>query len=61
MDVKELKTILQREGGKIIIIENDKPTLVVSLYRALVPERPELSELEPESESGELTVDDLPL
>lgn len=71
MDLNDLKTILQREGGKIIIVENGSPTLIVSLYQNgsrqasgipqdMPEEEPELPDtIEPDNE--ELTVDDLPL
>ena len=39
MDFQELRDIIQRDGGKIIIVENDKPQLVVMSfeeYRAKV-------------------------
>lgn len=32
MDFQELKDIIQRDGGKIIIVENDKPQLVVMSF-----------------------------
>lgn len=32
MNLQELKDIIQRDGGKIIIVENDKPELVVMSF-----------------------------
>ncbi|MBI1984484.1 MAG: hypothetical protein HYS60_00015 [Candidatus Wildermuthbacteria bacterium] len=70
MDLNDLKAILQREGGKIIIVENGNPTLIVSLYQngqketpqGMPEEEPELQDIpEQDPDSGELTVDDLPL
>lgn len=74
MDLKELQSILSREGGKIIIVENGKPVMVISPYKeyAAKPMSPRPEE-EPEPEeveesvseslpsSDELTLDDLPL
>ena len=32
MDFQEIKHIIEKEGGKIVIVENDKPRLVVMSY-----------------------------
>mgnify|MGYP001574133169 FL=1 len=32
MDFQELKDIIQRDGGKVIIVENDKPQFVVMSF-----------------------------
>ncbi|MEK7510492.1 MAG: hypothetical protein AAB567_02995 [Patescibacteria group bacterium] len=32
MDFKEIKDIIQRDGGKFIIVENDEPTLIVMSF-----------------------------
>lgn len=73
MDLNDLKTILQKEGGKIIIVEDGQPVMVVSLYALHgnssssaqqpqgKPEQEEPGIPEPEPEEEELTVDDLPL
>ena len=72
MNLQELKDIIQRDGGKIIIVENDKPELVVMSfeeYRAKTKERlspsfaPPLPppQREDERERSDLTIDDLPL
>ena len=63
MDLKEIQAILQNEKGKIIIVENGEPTMVILPYQEykngleerIVNEVPELKE------SDELTIDDLPL
>ena len=71
MDFKELKDIIQRDGGKVIIVENDKPLLVVMSfeeYRAKIkgqliqPERPvQKSEDLFDQEREGFTIDDLPI
>jgi|AntAceMinimDraft_18_1070375.scaffolds.fasta_scaffold00688_27 hypothetical protein len=33
MDLKQLKEIMEREGGKVIIVENNEPILIVSLFK----------------------------
>lgn len=68
----ELKDIIQKEGGKIIIVENDKPQMVImsfdewrgkkaaiKLNEAVKP-NPMPQEREEEIPEG-LTIDDLPL
>lgn len=32
MDLNEIKSIIEKEGGKIIVIENNKPLLMIMLY-----------------------------
>ena len=32
MNIRELKEILDREGGKIVIVEQEKPTLIVMCF-----------------------------
>ena len=69
MDFEELKNLIQQEGGKIIVVENGKPVMVVLSFEdfkarnnkniqaqaaAPVPQE----ELQGEEE---LTIDDLPL
>tara|TARA_Y100000310_G_scaffold242750_1_gene246958 strand:+ start:868 stop:1074 length:207 start_codon:yes stop_codon:yes gene_type:complete len=68
MDLEELKAILQRDKGKIIIVENGKPLMVILPYEneGLYSAQEEIAEsLEEEEEMGsapgELTLDDLPL
>jgi hypothetical protein len=68
MDLEELKNILQKDKGKIIIVENGKPLMVIVPYEALRTESPpeespdpRASQQELEPEPGELTIDDLPI
>jgi hypothetical protein len=68
MDFKEIQEILKKEGGKIIIVENDRPQLVVMSFeeykgKVLGGRQGELERapLPREPEEGELTIDDLPL
>ncbi|MBI2112965.1 MAG: hypothetical protein HYT50_00065 [Candidatus Wildermuthbacteria bacterium] len=74
MDLNDLKTLLRREGGKIIIVEDGEPTMVISSYvsaksnpgtaKQMPPKRqepPPEPEQEPEPDDDELTIDDLPL
>ena len=68
MDFNEIKNLIQQEGGKIIIVENGKPLMVVLSFedfkaRTLrqaqgkaVTQAPSL-----EQNEEELTIDDLPL
>ncbi len=77
MNLQELKDIIQGDGGKIIIVENDKPELVVMSfeeYRAKIKGKPVLLRGErgepvqrsedlsgQDRERADLTIDDLPL
>lgn len=67
MDFKEIQEIIEKEGGKVIIVENDKPQLVVMSYEEYKGKvlgsqiAPERAPLPREPEEGELTIDDLPL
>ena len=74
MNLHELKDIIQKDGGKIIIVENDKPELVVMAfeeYRAKIKGKPVSLPVEPvqrnddlsgqDRERSDLTIDDLPL
>ena len=74
MDFQELKDIIQRDGGKIIIVENDKPQLVVMSFEEYKRKRQPVSPIQStpvqksddlavvqEREREELTIDDLPL
>ena len=68
MDLEELKRILEKDKGKIIIVENGKPIMVILPYENLVAKDSSKDMQEPfEQERGEsedpreLTIDDLPL
>jgi len=68
MDLEELKRILEKDKGKIIIVENGKPLMVILPYENPGPkdppkdmQEPFYEEQEPGPEPGELTIDDLPL
>ena len=70
MDLNEIKQLLAEEGGKIIVVENDKPVFVVMSYeeykgRKAKVAQPAIGEQKVEtpqpSSSRELTLDDLPL
>jgi len=77
MDFQEIKDIIQSDGGKVIIVENGKPQLVVMSFeeykRKSGQGRPAPSFTQPASPRGEpvqrieerereeLTIDDLPL
>jgi len=70
MDLNELKKLITDEGGKIIIIENDRPVFVMMSYEeykgkkrpvaqpAIAEQKQEISQ---SATSQELTLDDLPL
>ena len=32
MDLQEIKEIIQKEGGKIVIVENDRPQLIIMSF-----------------------------
>ena len=69
MNLNEVKRILGKERGKLVIVENDKPVLVVLSYedyeRAMRhnPQPLPFSQEEgtEETSAEELTIDDLPL
>lgn len=68
MDLEELKRILQKDKGKIIIVENGKPVMIILPYENPGLKDPSEDMREPFEqereigvESGELTIDDLPL
>jgi len=68
MDLEELKRILQKDKGKIIIVENGKPVMIILPYENQDSENSQEDTAEPvfkEEEVGslakELTIDDLPL
>ena len=59
MTIKELKTLLDQAKGKIIVVEDEKPIMVITPYEegGFAPRSPERSRMD---EVG-LTLDDLPL
>lgn len=57
MDFNELKNLIQQEGGKIIVVENGKPVLVVLSFEDF---KARSKKVEPQDDE-ELTIDDLPL
>ena len=70
MDFQELKDIIQRDGAKIIIVENDKPQFVLMSFEEYKKKsNPVLPRVEPVQKSDDLsdheieglTIDDLPL
>ncbi|MBI1971370.1 MAG: hypothetical protein HYS52_00785 [Candidatus Wildermuthbacteria bacterium] len=65
MDLNEIKTLLGKGGGKIVIVEDDKPVMVILSYNDY-REQPNpgnqiAKEETPIPRDEELTVDDLPL
>ncbi|MBI4138299.1 MAG: hypothetical protein HY482_01755 [Candidatus Wildermuthbacteria bacterium] len=69
MDLKEIQKLLGDGGGKVVIVENGNPVMIILPYKAFqekVGDTPPVSSYEREEqsilpESGELTLDDLPL
>ncbi|MCH8244424.1 hypothetical protein IIB97_00870 [Patescibacteria group bacterium] len=68
MDLEELKRILQKDKGKIIIVENGKPVMIILLYEnqgSKDPSEDTQGPFEKEREAGveseELNIDDLPI
>ena len=75
MDLKEIKQLMEDGGGKIIIVENDKPTIIVMSYEEYAQrshakpvftekKENELMSIPVQNEQNsekELTIDDLPL
>ncbi|MCH7828348.1 hypothetical protein IH982_00555 [Patescibacteria group bacterium] len=68
MDLEELKRILQKDKGKIIIVENGKPVMIILPYENQDLHHSQEEAVEPPLEEeemgpvpGELTIDDLPL
>lgn len=70
MDFNEIKNLIQQEGGKIIVVENGKPVMVVLSFedfkargkKAAVQAQDSSRVPPPEPEQEEeLTIDDLPL
>jgi len=72
MDFEEIKEIIKADGGKIIIIEDGKPVMVITSfedYRKNLRQKPEKlnfpekkieKQLPKELEEDELKIEDLP-
>lgn len=67
MDLQEIKEIIKKEGGKIVIVENDKPQVVIMSFeewrgkvRSGQVSKPNPPPLVEERAEG-LTIDDLPI
>ncbi len=71
MDLKELQNLIQQEKGKVIIVENGEPIMVILPYQDYkkqgkkaeepLPAAPLPEPLEAQESDDELTIDDLPL
>ena len=67
MDFNEIKNLIQQEGGKIIIVENGKPVMVVLSFEDFKARTPSTRSARSgqapslEQNEEELTIDDLPL
>lgn len=54
MNLNEIKEIIQREGGKIVIVENDRPQLIIMSFeewRGRSAQNPKGSEVSPPQSS----------
>ena len=69
MDLNEIKKIIEEDGGKVIIVENGEPVIVVTSFADYKKgrERPEVKAKEkepkplpPELSQEELKIEDLP-
>ncbi|MDP3991033.1 MAG: type II toxin-antitoxin system prevent-host-death family antitoxin [Candidatus Nealsonbacteria bacterium] len=65
MDLNEIKKIIGEEGGKIIVVENNEPVLVIVSYndyqnKKQKPEKKTENILPKEVEEEELKIEDLP-
>ncbi len=69
MDLNEIKKLIEEDGGKIIIMENGEPVMVVTSFadyrkgRAKPEHKPKEKDqkpLPPELSSEELKIEDLP-
>ncbi|MFH1575724.1 MAG: type II toxin-antitoxin system prevent-host-death family antitoxin [Candidatus Nealsonbacteria bacterium] len=76
MDLNEIKKLIEEDGGKIIIVENNEPVMVVTSYadykKCKMKPEPKSKEKEsktqpaggqalpPELSNGELKIEDLP-
>ena len=65
MDLNEIKKIIEEEDGKIIIVEDDKPVLVITPFKdygkkRVKPEKKTEKPLPQESNEEDLKIEDLP-
>jgi len=63
MNLDEIKKIIENEKGKVIIIENGKPTMVVSKFgeSPIKAEKFIKKEIPEELKQEELKIEDLPI
>jgi len=63
MDLDEIKKIIENEKGKVVIIENGKPTIVVSKFgeNPMKAEKLAKKEIPEELKQEELKIEDLPI
>ncbi len=69
MDLNEIKKLIEEDGGKVIIVENGEPVMVVTSYadykkgRAKPEPKPKEKNIKPlpaELSAEELKIEDLP-
>ena len=65
MDLNEIKKIIEAEGGKIIVVEQGKPILVITSFEdytknKLKPEKNDQAPKTPDLAEEELEIEDLP-
>ncbi len=63
MDLDEIKKIIENEEGKVVIVENGKPTIVISKFEenSVGIEKPIRKEIPEELKEEELKIEDLPV
>ena len=67
MDLNEIKKLIEDEGGKIIIVENGQPVMVITSFKdyqnkakSQKPEKKAEKPIAQELEEDELRIEDLP-
>jgi prevent-host-death family protein len=68
MDINEIKKLIDEDGGKIILVENGEPILVVTSYadykknkvKSVKAEPQTVNQIPPELTAEELKIEDLP-
>jgi len=65
MDLNEIKKLIEEDGGKIIIVENGEPTMIVTSFadymkKKAKPEKKEQKPIPKELEEEDLKIEDLP-